>query len=146
MSTEPLYRLIYLSSAKVAFPPDKIEDLLTKARTRNEADGISGLLVYHDGNFFQVLEGPETAVKATFERISRDTEHDGMLMLHSEIVLDRVFPDWTMGYARPEELSKEAANTVVEVKTMAELGADTIRDDARVDRLLERFLASFRAL
>lgn len=42
--------------------------MLAKSRSNNVRDGISGMLLYRDGDFLQVLEGPEDKVRAAFDR------------------------------------------------------------------------------
>ena len=49
-------RIIYLSTSSVILPEDEVQDILKISRANNTRDGVSGLLVYHDGSFFQVLE------------------------------------------------------------------------------------------
>ena len=49
--------LIYASSATKAMSQDELKALLAKARTNNQRDNITGMLLYNDGNFLQVLEG-----------------------------------------------------------------------------------------
>lgn len=56
------------------------------------------MLLYKDGNFMQVLEGPDTAVKERFDRISQDPRHKGVIVLLKEQVANRQFPDWSMGF------------------------------------------------
>ena len=72
--------------------------LLEKSRRKNSQAGISGLLLYHDGNFMQLLEGHETIVRSTHARILSDPRHTGCITLVHKAVATRTFPDWTMGF------------------------------------------------
>jgi Sensors of blue-light using FAD len=94
-----LVHCIYASRALPSFEEHAIPALLEAARLNNAARGITGMLLHIEGNFFQVLEGEETAVAATFERISGDTRHDRITQIIREPIFERVFTDWTMGFA-----------------------------------------------
>jgi hypothetical protein len=55
--------------------------LLTGARINNETLGISGMLVYHDGSFLQILEGECDVVGALFDHIAKDDRHTSCVSL-----------------------------------------------------------------
>jgi hypothetical protein len=52
-----VFALVYVSSATKPFSPDELSELLAQARVDNAALGITGMLLYSNGNFMQVLEG-----------------------------------------------------------------------------------------
>ena len=93
-----LYQLVYLSSATAKFSQDELMALLEHSRQKNFIAGLSGILLYHDGNFMQLLEGEESTVKAVYELIARDPRHRGCMTLISGAITDRLFPDWTMAF------------------------------------------------
>ncbi len=51
-----------------------------------------------NGNFMQVLEGDEEAVRGLYERIAEDPRHGGEITLQEGFVEERQFPDWSMGF------------------------------------------------
>jgi hypothetical protein len=93
-----LFQLIYASKATRLFAEVDLRILLSSSRKRNEAEGITGILVYADGSFLQVLEGPKEAVLETFERITRDTRHKRVIRLARRDTEDRSFPGWSMAF------------------------------------------------
>ena len=93
-----MYSLVYVSSAVHPFSKDELRELLKLARVNNEQCSISGLLLYKDGNFMQVLEGHDEDVRDVYAKISRDQRHRGMLTLLQGEVTGRKFPDWSMGF------------------------------------------------
>jgi hypothetical protein len=93
-----LFQLVYVSSATVRFATADLVELLRLSRERNTARGITGLLVYHDGNFMQAIEGPEAAVRALHARIVEDPRHGGCITLTQKRVDERTFPEWSMGF------------------------------------------------
>lgn len=95
-----LLRLIYVSHAARRLTTRELDRILANARRNNLRDEITGMLVYVGGNFMQVLEGPPSAVDATFGRISRDERHGGIIVIERELVEARSFAGWSMGFQR----------------------------------------------
>lgn len=100
--TTPLHRLVYCSRNAIADVHDdvarEVEQLLAVSRRNNARDGITGALLYGEGCFAQVLEGPIEAVERTFERIQCDFRHADVVVLEVGIVQTRLFGDWSMAY------------------------------------------------
>src|SRR5437870_652135 len=108
MNNSQLFLLVYASSAvKLCSRPDLLR-LLEKAHRNNTRDGITGLLLYKDGNFMQALEGPEETVLRTFARISRDPRHHGVMTLLDGPLTERQFPSWSMGFRNLEDAKVRA--------------------------------------
>lgn len=99
--------LLYLSSATQKFSDADLITLLTKAREKNTRLGVTGMLLYHDGNFLQVLEGDEAAVKPLFDTINRDPRHQSMIKLIERPLAERQFGEWSMAFRTMEDLSVE---------------------------------------
>ena len=93
-----LLSITYLSSATERPDAAALVDLLAHARARNAANDVTGMLLYAEGSFAQSLEGPEEAVRATFDRILVDPRHRGVYVALEEHVEDRSFPDWSMSF------------------------------------------------
>ena len=102
----PLYRLLYVSSASHRMSAQELAELLQQSRRNNERLGITGMLLYKDGDFMQVIEGEEPAVRALYARIERDPRHGGSTVLLEEPAQTRLFGEWAMGFreARDAEL------------------------------------------
>jgi hypothetical protein len=64
------------------------------------------MLLFSEGNFFQVLEGEGTAVNQLYEKIIRDKRHAQCTLLIREPIAKRSFGNWSMGFSRisPGEL------------------------------------------
>jgi hypothetical protein len=95
-----LQSLVYMSSANEHFDEDDLAAVLDHARERNTADGLTGLLVFRNGRFMQLLEGPYDAVLSTYQRILADDRHGDVQLLAEESIHTRRFPEWTMAYDR----------------------------------------------
>lgn len=97
-SPQTIFQLVYVSSAKTKFSKAELEALLDQSRQKNARLGLSGILLYHDGNFMQLLEGEENQVRSLYAHIARDPRHHGCMILISGQVAERTFPGWTMGF------------------------------------------------
>ena len=105
----PLIKMVYVSVATKPFTPSELRNLLLKARTFNSSVNISGLLLYHERSFFQILEGQEEQVTPLFERISKDKRHNKVLLLSSEQVKERNFGAWSMGFVDVDPVTTKLA-------------------------------------
>lgn len=99
--------LVYLSSATTHFSDDGLTELLQLSRVNNARLNITGMLLYNDGNFIQVLEGPDDAVRKLYNKIARDPRHSGLTTVIQDIIQTRNFPNWSMGFKRVDKLSTD---------------------------------------
>lgn len=95
-----LSRLVYVSTAHPDLVLADLYAILETARTRNESEGLTGLLIYNGFNFMQLLEGPPDKVERVFAAICRDTRHTGVVRVMSGEAQTRVFGGWAMAFAR----------------------------------------------
>ncbi|WP_439563044.1 BLUF domain-containing protein [Roseinatronobacter sp.] len=138
-------RIVYLSSARTALDKEQVEEILHLSRRNNQEAGITGFLAYHDGCFFQVIEGPDVAIERALTRIRLDTRHSGMLVLSDTDAEHRAFPDWRMAFVARSELAGVMDKAAIPLADIARQ-ASSLSDDMRVNKLFKSFLASFRDL
>ena len=100
-----MHHIVYHSCAVGQLTTADLTFLLQQARTNNEWLGITGLLLYGNGSFVQVLEGEEPAVRYVYGKIQQDYRHTRVLTLSDGPIQARTFQDWTMGF---QPLSGEA--------------------------------------
>jgi hypothetical protein len=98
MAGQPLFQIVYVSSAVRELLPSELAELLVAARARNEQSGITGMLLYSEGSFMQVMEGPQAAVETLYARIERDARHTGCIRLLAKPIVERQFAEWCMGF------------------------------------------------
>ena len=101
-------RIIYVSSATKYLNSEEIESFLLKTREKNAINGITGVLLYADGDFFQVIEGPKIKMINLFQNIQKDSRHRGILTMVNIEIEEKHFPNWNMGFYNStyEKLSK----------------------------------------
>lgn len=107
MDSEKLTHLIYTSAIAPTFDVSQLLTVLQVARINNARRGITGMLLYVSGSFFQVLEGDETTLTELFAIIAADPRHRNATKIIHEPIAQRAFGDWTMGFSalEPSELS-----------------------------------------
>jgi hypothetical protein len=108
-----MYQLVYTSEATDAFSPDSLEGLLKVARSNNKIKGVTGMLVFCDNQFLQVLEGNPSDVISTYDRIATDPRHESLIVLHRGYShVGKTFSEWSMGFhslALTDQLPPELA-------------------------------------
>jgi hypothetical protein len=99
--SEPMIRLVYRSHSLLPLSGPGVEqkglaDILRASRAKNVALHVTGALVLYDDWFAQVLEGPEAAVTALFDKIKTDARHDRVALDESLPISARLFGQWAM--------------------------------------------------
>ncbi len=143
MAPEPgLITVAYVSSATHELSREELSQILAISRERNAPDGITGLLLYCDGNFIQVLEGPEAAIRATVDRIRRDPRHHQFTLLLDQPIGERAFAGWAMGFRHVEEISPEDGELYAAFQAGRLQDVGFLRNPVRTWHLLKRFAES----
>ncbi len=93
-----MHFLIYTSAANQLMSDLELTDLLSHCRVRNSHDELTGMLLYKDGSFMQVLEGKKENVFRTYARIQKDTRHKDIFLLRERKIESRSFDGWSMGF------------------------------------------------
>lgn len=97
-----LYRLVYASKNLLqgtqAETATEIQQILEASQRNNTKVGVTGALMFNDGAFAQVLEGPRRGVEETFERIQRDSRHGDVTVLQCGPAESRGFANWSMAF------------------------------------------------
>ncbi len=92
-------QMLYVSNTSRTVPAEQLNAILECARTNNARLGISGMLLYADGGFLQILEGEDGALDELYCRICADPRHweQRVLLDHQS---DPSFRGWSMGFDR----------------------------------------------
>lgn len=90
--------IAYVSAATSPWSDADIAALLTQSRADNEHHGITGALLYHRERFVQIVEGDDEVVRARFAVIATDPRHSNIVTMREKVILERQFPEWTMGF------------------------------------------------
>jgi hypothetical protein len=93
-----LHTLVYTSVTQQKIQDDTLKDILEKSRQKNASQGITGMLLYMDPYFIQVLEGEEAIISAAFDKIKQDARHHKVSILYKQPIAERSFSQWSMGF------------------------------------------------
>jgi hypothetical protein len=99
-----LHEVLYVSTLSPDSPVKVVSQIAAKARTANEAAGVTGLLVFDGMRFCQQIEGPRKAVLALTERIRHDARHVNVEILHHGPLAERRFRRFSLGYAAVDDV------------------------------------------
>jgi Sensors of blue-light using FAD len=95
-----MYHLVYTSHAKIPFSEPELLDLLRQSRDRNKEYNITGILLYVQGKFMQVLEGKKAFVEEIYASILNDPRHTRVTMILEGDSPKRIFKGWSMGFKK----------------------------------------------
>lgn len=134
-----MFSLVYVSSAIKPFTQPQLLQLLAQSRADNEQQNITGMLLYKNGNFMQVLEGEESSVRRVYQKIGADMRHRGLLVLLQRYQQARDFAAWSMGFrdlGSAESLSLPGYSEFVNLDLM---DAHFFSDPSNAQKLLLTF-------
>jgi hypothetical protein len=138
-TVEPLVHLIYASSAVGTPDAVALARVLGESRRNNVRVGVTGMLLYTEGTFFQVLEGPAVSVDATFATIAADARHTRAVIIIRERIARRAFGEWSMGYVTATSAELVAASAMNDF--FAQATCFDRLDAGRAKKLLTAFRA-----
>lgn len=133
--------IAYASSAVTKLDEASLNDLLELARVRNHNAGVSGLLLYADGNFMQYLEGAADLLSPIWKSIQRDSRHRGLYVLLDGETSEREFDGWSMAYG-VADLPAFLSLTAADWRSEAEPGATNFPSGMSPGRRLIRAMWS----
>ena len=134
-----MFFLVYVSSATRPFSGEDLRALLVTCRKNNAELGVTGMLLYKDGNFMQVLEGDEEAVRGLYEKIAEDPRHGGEMTLQQGYSERRQFPDWSMGFRDLDSPDARSEPGYSEFLNAPLTGREFFADPSRAQKLLLTF-------
>jgi len=122
-----LCTLVYVSTATRLMSDEELQAMLKKAMAHNHVNGLTGVLLYDEGNFMQCLEGPRSAVMETYGRIKVNPAHRGLTELLLEPIAARSFEGWDMDFlhSSQEEMQNLSQANWRQVRNKADRADDS---------------------
>lgn len=93
-----VFHLVYISKAAEDLSYTDIREILDSSRRNNVRLGLTGLLIFRDGYFLQLLEGQESGVREILSRIRDDDRNYSVKVLIETQSDQRLFEDWSMAF------------------------------------------------
>lgn len=132
-----LGRVVYASAAVPGFSQADLQKVLQTAREHNGEVGVTGVLLFAENSFLQVLEGDPEVLDRLLVSIREDPRHERIVLLLRQPITERSFADWTMGYTRV--VLGELEDRMGVNDFFGDRDAFSDLGDAQVERLLDMF-------
>jgi len=99
--------LSYLSEAVSDMSFLSLMRLLESARAFNQNNDITGILLYDNQQFGQILEGEYANVMKAWKRVQEDKRHHRVELLEIRGISERSFPEWLLRFYGGETLTRD---------------------------------------
>ena len=113
-----LISLSYTSNAVVEISFLGNLRLLAHSFLNNQKYNITGLLIYKNGQFAQVIEGDSNSIDRIWNKIQLDTRHKDIQLLSKEPIAYRSFTKWSMLFPESEKVVEYFPDMVEAVKNV----------------------------
>jgi hypothetical protein len=141
--TPALHRVVYLSTAVGVLRADELDRIYLRAKAANARAGITGLLLFYEGMFLQVLEGPAAGVASLMERIRKDRRHSHIIVPEAGPITERAF-DSSMQFVAARNLSPGEKQAFSDLRQAVQFRPAMVGPPAPgADNGLASFIASF---
>jgi hypothetical protein len=97
-----LSQLVYVSNRKSTCTEVEIENILASCKKNNPSLEITGVLLYSDAKFIQMVEGESKVITSLYDKIKLDNRHSNAMMISYGPIKERAFPSWHMGARKIE--------------------------------------------
>jgi hypothetical protein len=105
-----LSQLVYVSNRKVNCTEEEIGKILASCKKNNPSLQITGVLLYSDTKFIQMVEGDAKVITGLYDKIKLDNRHSNTMMISYGPIKEKSFPSWHMG-------ARKIAGSQVDFKT-----------------------------
>lgn len=124
-----LETFVYCSRAAESVDDAEVDRLIELAQRRNVDRGITGVLVFGSGIFFQMFEGPPVEVQKLIDNLRNDPRHHDIVQLDRSLERrERLYAGW--------EMERVDADDIREVLEEALASADDETNIAALKRTL----------
>ena len=93
------YAISYVSTADISLSKEEIDEVLKHTENSNNRQKITGLLLYSDGNFFQVIEGEKAVILKLFDIIIKDVRHHSIIKIFAKEIQNEAFNNYKGDFA-----------------------------------------------
>ena len=106
--------LLYRSFSKGGATKNQLAAILEKSQAANLENGLTGLLVFRNNTYLQLLEGSEDDVLNCLKRIRKDPRHHTISTVFLAKSDQRLFPTWSMAHI-PEKVILRPLDKITDV-------------------------------
>lgn len=121
-----LETFVYCSRASEGVDDNEVDRLIEFSQRRNVARGITGVLVFGSGVFFQWVEGPPAEVQKLIASLHGDSRHHDIVELDRSVdERERLYPGWEMERVDADDIRavlRDALGSTEDENSVAALG------------------------
>ncbi|MFN2287694.1 MAG: BLUF domain-containing protein [Chromatocurvus sp.] len=121
-----LETFVYCSRASEGVDDIEVDRLIAFSQRRNAARGITGVLVFGSGVFFQWIEGPPADVQNLIASLHGDSRHHDVVELDRSVEnRERLYPEWEMERVEADDIRavlRDALESAEDENNVAALG------------------------
>jgi hypothetical protein len=99
VTSKMLSTVYYISSASKSLENLNLKHLYNTSKINNAQQHITGILIYQNGNFLQILEGENKTINKLYRLIKRDNRHTNILQIINKSILAPIFEDYQTGFS-----------------------------------------------
>jgi hypothetical protein len=114
-----LSQLVYVSNRKPNCSAEEIDKIIESCKRNNPPLNITGVLLYSEKKFIQLVEGEAKLIMNLYDKIKKDPRHANAIMISYNAIAEKSFPSWHMA-------RRDITNTDLQFKT------DISEEDKRV--------------
>ena len=114
-----LSQLVYVSNRKPNCSAEEIDKIIESCKRNNPPLNITGVLLYSEKKFIQLVEGDAKLIMNLYDKIKKDPRHSNAIMISYNPITEKSFPSWHMA-------KRDITNTDLQFKT------DISDDDKKV--------------
>jgi hypothetical protein len=128
-------QLIYHSLINQDCTTKDIKEIFTIALDCNVKFNITGCLLFHKGEFLQLLEGERQCIEQLYDNIKKDVRHRNVNLIYLEDCEQRNFENWTMAIADIVSESLQVTSRTITIDTFSAFLANNSKDKTSGFRL-----------
>lgn len=129
-----IHTLCYVSHECAHLDKAGLKDIFDKTLKYNEEKQITGILLYQEGSFFQVLEGDKEVLLSLMDFIKKDNRHKDLILIFDK-PSHRIFNTYKTGFSvidKGEELER--------LKEYLSEKKDILSSSASINGIIQSFI------
>jgi hypothetical protein len=129
-----LHRIIYLSKRNPDMSVQELKDIFLVSDDKNLHQQLTGMLIYSNSCFMQVLEGELLPLNRVYSKISQDKRHYDLCILEFCGIQSRSFGDWNMKIIAAEDY--QFPESIVAAATQSPYNPFPLQKELAIELLL----------
>lgn len=122
------YAICYVSNANTNLSREEIKRLLEVSKQTNTQKQMTGILLFSEGNFFQVLEGEKEIVLELFEKIKKDPRHSNIFTIFSKEITKKKFEEYQVDFVANKQNTDKIQDYLYHIQSLDESSQKVVKE------------------